>query len=242
MHFTCWAQRSLPLRAEFWTDSGKMKKTEDKSERGLRPGNILFKGWAARESTKLLRTSLWLGWSLWDISGKRWKMKRPEGRSQRVLSAVSKTWNISLEAMGTTRGSGPCLFLRHCFYHSPIPHSALPAPSSDRFVWMIALRPPLGTFHVLFSTQSFLLHIYTSCCCCFSCHFLLQGIFLTQGSNPCLQHRSWILYHWVTGEALSIFKNIDLFLIDGWLLYNMGLVSVIHQHALTIGVHMSPPS
>ena len=26
------------------------------------------------------------------------------------------------------------------------------------------------------------------------CHFLLQGIFLTQGSNPCLQHCKWILY------------------------------------------------
>ena len=38
------------------------------------------------------------------------------------------------------------------------------------------------------------------------CHFLLQGIFLTQGSNPhllCLLH--WqvdILYHWATLEAL----------------------------------------
>ena len=27
------------------------------------------------------------------------------------------------------------------------------------------------------------------------CHFLLQGIFLTQGSNPCLLHCRWILYH-----------------------------------------------
>ena len=27
------------------------------------------------------------------------------------------------------------------------------------------------------------------------CHFLLQGIFLTQGSNTCLQHRRQILYH-----------------------------------------------
>ena len=32
------------------------------------------------------------------------------------------------------------------------------------------------------------------------CHFLLQGIFLTQGSNPsllCLLHYRWILYSWV---------------------------------------------
>ena len=27
------------------------------------------------------------------------------------------------------------------------------------------------------------------------CHFRLQGIVLTQGSNPCLLHCRWILYH-----------------------------------------------
>ena len=42
-------------------------------------------------------------------------------------------------------------------------------------------------------------------------HSLLQGIFLTQGLNPCLLHCRWILYHlshlgslrileWVAGE------------------------------------------
>ena len=34
------------------------------------------------------------------------------------------------------------------------------------------------------------------------CHFLLQGIFPTQGSNPHLLHRRWLLYHWVTWEGL----------------------------------------
>ena len=34
------------------------------------------------------------------------------------------------------------------------------------------------------------------------CHFLLQGIFPTQGSNPCLLHRRWALYHWATWGAL----------------------------------------
>ena len=36
------------------------------------------------------------------------------------------------------------------------------------------------------------------------CHFLLQGIFLTQGWNPCLPHLlycRWILYCWAIGEA-----------------------------------------
>ena len=33
------------------------------------------------------------------------------------------------------------------------------------------------------------------------CHFLLQGIFPTQGSNPCHLHCMWILYHWGTWEG-----------------------------------------
>ena len=32
------------------------------------------------------------------------------------------------------------------------------------------------------------------------CHFLLQGTFLTLGSNLGLQHCRWILYHWATRE------------------------------------------
>ena len=34
------------------------------------------------------------------------------------------------------------------------------------------------------------------------CHFLLQGIILTQGLNTHLLHWRWILYHWATWEAL----------------------------------------
>ena len=33
------------------------------------------------------------------------------------------------------------------------------------------------------------------------CHFLLPGIFLTQGLNSCLLHCRCILYHWATREA-----------------------------------------
>ena len=33
------------------------------------------------------------------------------------------------------------------------------------------------------------------------CHFLLQVIFWTQGSNPALLHYRWILYHSATQEA-----------------------------------------
>ena len=45
------------------------------------------------------------------------------------------------------------------------------------------------------------------------CHFLLQGIFLPQGSNPCLLHLllcRWILYHWATREA----QEIDMHWLD----------------------------
>ena len=33
------------------------------------------------------------------------------------------------------------------------------------------------------------------------CHLFLQGIFLTQGLNPCLLHCRQILYHWATRQA-----------------------------------------
>ena len=42
------------------------------------------------------------------------------------------------------------------------------------------------------------------------CHFLLQGIIPTQGSNSlllCLLHCRWILYPWATGEALEPLKR-----------------------------------
>ena len=41
-----------------------------------------------------------------------------------------------------------------------------------------------------------------------SCHFLFQGLFLTQGLNPCLPYWQWILYHWATWEdrMYSAFK------------------------------------
>ena len=37
------------------------------------------------------------------------------------------------------------------------------------------------------------------------CHFLLQGIFPTQGSNPCLLHCRWLLYCWATRVAFPVF-------------------------------------
>ena len=35
---------------------------------------------------------------------------------------------------------------------------------------------------------------------------------------------------------------LNLFLIEGWMLYNIGVISATHQHELAIGVYMPPPS
>ena len=41
------------------------------------------------------------------------------------------------------------------------------------------------------------------------CHFPLQGIFLTQGSNPCLRRGRWILYHWGPHVTVHLSKPIE---------------------------------
>ena len=41
------------------------------------------------------------------------------------------------------------------------------------------------------------------------CHFLLQGIFLTQGSNPCLLLGRQVLYHRATREAPYFWPVFD---------------------------------
>ena len=53
------------------------------------------------------------------------------------------------------------------------------------------------------------------------CHFLLQGIFPTQGLNPGLLHSRQILY-WLNDEGNSQRKNVEL-------IYNVVLVSGIQQ-------------
>ena len=53
-----------------------------------------------------------------------------------------------------------------------------------------------------------------------------------------LKHLRSFSYH----LSFFFFKNIYLFLIDWWLVYNIGSISFIHQHKLNIGVYMSCPS
>ena len=74
------------------------------------------------------------------------------------------------------------------------------------------------------------------------CHSLVQGIFLTQGLNLGLLHYRHIRSLFYIFKKFSFFPFlIYLFSIEGQLLYNILLVSVIHQHESAIDIHMSLP-
>ena len=72
---------------------------------------------------------------------------------------------------------------------------------------------------------------------------ILPGVWVVEFSlSPCyqsLEQSSWpgclCLLQWL---LLLLF----LFLIGGWLLYNIVLVTAIRQHESAIGIHMFPPS
>ena len=63
------------------------------------------------------------------------------------------------------------------------------------------------------------------------CHFLLEGIFLTQGPNPlllCLLHRSWILYllsQW--GSPVERMKECSILIL---VFLTLGQVHGVHGH------------
>ena len=59
------------------------------------------------------------------------------------------------------------------------------------------------------------------------CHALLQGIFLTQGSNLCLLwhlHCRWILYGWATGEA-----SVTRLMICKWRTWSLISLAIGHR-------------
>ena len=59
-----------------------------------------------------------------------------------------------------------------------------------------------------------------------SCHFLLQGIFPTQGLTLHLLHWGWILYTWNTGEAHCWYNSLEKFQTH---CYNFLFTSVVLQ-------------
>ena len=71
--------------------------------------------------------------------------------------------------------------------------------------WTVAGQAPLSMVFFLFFFFFWDIFFIPSKNTGVGCHSLLQGIFLTQGSNLyllCLLHWWWILYHWATREAL----------------------------------------
>ena len=63
-----------------------------------------------------------------------------------------------------------------------------------------------------------------------ACHFLLQGIFLTQGLSPHLLHCRQILFQWATWDAeLSIYwgRKLSCFLVNGKIKLNTIQFSLI---------------
>ena len=68
------------------------------------------------------------------------------------------------------------------------------------------------------------------------CHFLLQGIFLTQELNPCLLLGRWILYHWAIWEA-SV-SNVILQIMVSHYMY-VCVCIYIHTHTIySFSIHL----
>ena len=59
------------------------------------------------------------------------------------------------------------------------------------------------------------------------CHALLEGILLTQGSNPCflcLLNYKQIFCHWATGESLCCLTISYLYFYENWPSFNMQII------------------
>ena len=94
------------------------------------------------------------------------------------------------------------------FHHSKQKHSILINVfmlSCSVVFHSLDSSPPGSSVHVIFQTR--ILE--------WGCHFLLQGIFQTQGSNLCLLyllHCRRILYHWAIREASIFISSHSQFL------------------------------
>ena len=71
----------------------------------------------------------------------------------------------------------------------------------------------------------------------------VHGVLKSQTQLSTAQHSTGPVLLTVTLCYYSVLVLLFLiFIFNWWLLYSIGLISVIHQHELTIGIHMSPPS
>ena len=73
------------------------------------------------------------------------------------------------------------------------------------------------------------------------CHFLLQGIFPTQGLNPGLLHCRQILYHWV-GSLLNITVKLFIYkhethLTTKFINFGPNVLCLVAQSCPTLGPH-----
>ena len=123
----------------------------------------------------------WESTLYWEIG-----LNRKMGKIHSALYRVNYRWLFYLQREGPLGGKTTCLgpcppaLDTSCVFSHSVVSSCLP-PHGGRL-----LRP------------------WDSLCenTAVGCHFLLQGIFLTQGSNPHLLHCRWIAYCWATGETL----------------------------------------
>ena len=112
-----------------------------------------------------------------------WKVEESVILQERVKEgAASGSWKAAEAAKH--RSQEPCVALT-------------PQALLSMFGWSVMFMWPLWTVaHQALSPWDFLGKNTRM-----GCHFFLQGIFLTQGLNPCLLHYRQILYSWATREA-----------------------------------------
>ena len=137
----------------------------------------VFFFWKKIHSTNIY----WESTLYWEIG-----LNRKMGKIHSALYRVNYRWLFYLQREGPLGGKTTCL--------GPCP-PALDTSCVFSYSVMSSCLPPHG---------GRLLRPWDSLCenTAVGCHFLLQGIFLTQGSNPHLLHCRWITYCWATGETL----------------------------------------
>ena len=72
------------------------------------------------------------------------------------------------------------------------------------------------------------------------CHFLLQGIFLIHGSNPCILLGRWILNHWATWEVQALLAEGNRRVIEEIILGSPPPITCVLFWTYSCGVQQIP--